>query len=106
MPDNRPPKILRVLWILYGLLWLGLFIVIAMRMDLIPSLIQYRKAAYIVGVFLWDIFVIAIFLNKQLQEYVERHLSRVAGRPMPLQPAGVLFGLAGINFGLYTALKT
>ncbi len=81
-----------------------MFAVVAWRLDIISPLIEYRKMVYGVAVILWNIFVFILVLNKQAHLYVENLLRRIAGRDLPLQPAGVLFGLVGVDLGLYNIL--
>ncbi len=104
MPENRLPTVLWIAIILYLLWWIVLFAVVAWRLDIISPLIDYRKMVYGVAVILWNIFVFILVLNKQAHLYVENLLRRIAGRNLPLQPAGVLFGLVGVDLGLYNIL--
>ena len=104
MPENRLPTVLWIVIILYALWWVVLFAVVALRLDLVSPLIEYRKLVYAVAVVLWNVFVVILVLNKQAHLYVENLLQRLAGRHLPVQPAGVLFGLVGVDLGLYGVL--
>jgi hypothetical protein len=101
---NKSP-LPRALWlplVLYLIGWIALFALIAVRLDLIAPLIEYRKLVYLFGLAIWHVFVFIAVVNRQVRAYVETLL--------PLQPplplAGLMFGLAAVDLGLLYVLST
>jgi len=85
---------------LYLVWWTALFAVMALRLELISPLVEYRKMVYLVGLAIWHVIVLIVVMNGQARMYLEACLRR---QP-PLPFAGIMFGLAVADLGLLYVL--
>jgi len=82
--------------------WIALFALIALRLELIAPLIEYRKLVYLFGLAVWHVLVLTVVTNQQAGRYLEARLRR----RQPLPAAGLLFGLVLVDLGLFYVLTT